>query len=136
MAEGIVYAEEPHLATEDFIDVLKRSTLADRRPVGSPDRIARMIAAANVLVTARDGGRLIGVSRCLTDFVYCAYCSDLAVDQAYQGRGVGKALLARSHALCGPETSLILLSAPGAMTFYPRAGMRAAQNCFVFDRKS
>ncbi len=135
-AAAVVYAEEPGLATAEFIDVLRRSTLAERRPVGEPDRIARMIAAADVLLTARSDGRLIGVSRCLTDHAYCAYCSDLAVDQAWQGKGVGQELLRRSHAACGEATAFILLSAPGAMTFYPRAGMRQADNCFIYPRKS
>src|SRR6202030_1427194 len=91
----ITYALEPHMSTVDFIDVLRRSTLAERRPVDDPDRIARMLAATDLLVAARQGGVLVGVARSITDWNYTCYLSDLAVDQAYQGQGIGRALIAR-----------------------------------------
>lgn len=76
---------ELHLQPVEFIDLLHRSTLAERRPVSEPDTIAGMLAHADVIVTARtsDGAR-IGVSRAITDFSYCTYVSDLAVDTAWQ----------------------------------------------------
>ncbi|MEX0645000.1 MAG: hypothetical protein WD076_06805, partial [Parvularculaceae bacterium] len=77
----IRYQREENLGADEFIDVLERSTLAERRPVKEHDRIDKMLAHANLIVTARtDEGLLIGVSRCLTDFAFCCFCSDLAVD--------------------------------------------------------
>lgn len=129
------YAVEPDLGADEFIDVLRRSTLAERRPVDDRPRIEKMLANADLIVTARDAnGLLVGVGRAVTDFSYCCYLSDLAVDQAMQGQGIGKALMKRVRAGAGQETTFILLSAPGAMTYYPQAGLDQFDNCFGLRR--
>jgi ribosomal protein S18 acetylase RimI-like enzyme len=112
-----------------------RSTLAERRPVSEPDTIAGMLANADLIVTARSAdGVLVGVSRAITDFSYCTYLSDLAVDVAFQRLGIGRELVRRTHEAAGTNTSLILLSAPKAQTYYPHIGMRQHNSCWVFDR--
>ena len=137
MTEQVTYAVEDALSPDEFIDVLRRSGLAERRPVDDAARIARMVENADLTVTARDGdGVLIGVSRCITDFAYCCYCSELAVDAAWQGRGIGRELMRCSHAAAGPETTFLLTSAPQAMSYYPRAGLEKFENCFGIHRKS
>jgi ribosomal protein S18 acetylase RimI-like enzyme len=130
----IVYAVEERLTVAEFLDVLHRSTLAERRPVGEPDRIAKMVQHANLWVTARDGGKLVGVARSLTDFTYCCYLSDLAVDKEYQRQGVGRALLAKTREAVG-DSMVLLLSAPKAMAYYPHIGMPKAENAFIFPRR-
>jgi ribosomal protein S18 acetylase RimI-like enzyme len=133
----VSYQIEPELKADEFIDLLRRSTLAERRPVSEPDTIAGMLANADVIVTARSDGRvLVGVSRAITDFSYCTYLSDLAVDVAYQRRGIGRELIHRTHEAAGWNTSLILLSAPKAQTYYPHIGMRQHNSCWVVDRVS
>ena len=130
----ITYQSEA-LFAEDFIDILRRSGLAERRPVDDLERMRQMVEGADLTVTARDGLELIGVARSLTDFAYCCYLSDLAVDRAYQGRGVGRELIRRTHEMAGGErVSLILLSAPDAVDFYPRAGMEPITNGFILRR--
>lgn len=106
------------------------------RPTGDLARIARMFAAPSLVISAWQNGRLIGVSRSLTDYSYCCYLSDLAVDKALQGQGVGKELIKRTQAAIGDEVSLILLSAPGAMSYYPVVGFQRADNAFVIRRKT
>ncbi|MCA8974060.1 MAG: GNAT family N-acetyltransferase, partial [Planctomycetes bacterium] len=102
-------AVEPDLTVAEFIDVLERSTLAERRPVDDQERIARMLRHSDLIVTARDEtGRLLGVSRAVSDFGYCVYVSDLAVDVTAQGNGIGRDLLRRTHREAGPGTTLIL----------------------------
>jgi hypothetical protein len=134
MAE-IVYRIEPQLDLAEFIDLLHRSTLAERRPVSEPDTIAGMLANADVIVTARSANRvLVGVSRAITDYSYCTYLSELAVDVAFQRDGIGRELIRRTHEAAGRNTSLILLSAPKAQTYYPYIGMRQHNSCWVFDR--
>jgi GNAT superfamily N-acetyltransferase len=131
----VTYAIEDALSADEFTDVLHRSGLAARRPVDDGARIAKMVRNANLTVCARDdAGRLIGVSRCITDFAYCCYCSDLAVDEAWQGRGIGRELLRLSREAVGPETSFLLMSAPAAMSYYPKIGMEKLDNCFGFPR--
>jgi len=137
-AEGEVWVDfalEPQLAVEEFIDVLRRSSLAERRPVEQRQRMARMLEGAQLLVTARVGGRLVGVARALTDFSYVTYVSDLAVDAGFQGRGMGRELLRLTHERAGHETMPVLLAAPKARSYYPHIGMRPHDSCWVFDRR-
>ncbi|WP_316977769.1 GNAT family N-acetyltransferase [Shumkonia mesophila] len=132
-SNGVSYAVEGDLSAAEFIDVLRRSGLAERRPVDDPGTIAAMLKNASLTVCARDDdGRLIGVARSLTDFAYCCYLSDLAVDRAWQGRGIGRRLMDLTHEKAGgaKAVTLLLLSAPGAMTYYPQAGMAHFDNCF------
>lgn len=125
------YSCEVQLTAEQFIDVLRRSTLAERRPVDDVERIEQMLAAADVLVTAWSETKLIGVSRAISDFAYCTYLSDLAVDAAYQRRGVGRELIRRTHEAAGLGANLILLAAPAARDYYPHIGMQPHESCWV-----
>ena len=127
----IDYGSEPGLPADEFIDVLIRSTLGERRPVSDRLKIEKMLSNADIVITARDGPRLVGVSRAISDFSYCTYLSDLAVDQAYQGRGIGRELLLRTHNAAGLETTLILLAAPKAQTYYPHIGMTRHESCWT-----
>src|SRR5688572_24142466 len=116
---SIRYDLAPKLSPQEFIDVLRRSTLAERRPVDDCAKIAGMLANADVIVAARnDAGALVGISRAITDFHYATYLSDLAVDRAYQRRGIGRELIRRTHEAAGLATRLILLSAPAARDYY------------------
>jgi GNAT superfamily N-acetyltransferase len=130
----IDYALEPHLTAEEFRDVLVASTLAERRPANDLARLARMLREADIIVTARHEGRLVGVSRALTDFSYSCYLSDLAVDVAYQKQGIGKRLIEEIRAKAGPEATLVLLSAPAAESYYPKIGMKKHENCWIVPR--
>ena len=69
----IVYAIEsyPASSVEEFLGVLRRSTLAERRPVDEPETIRGMLENADILVTARSEGVLVGISRAITDFHFC-----------------------------------------------------------------
>ncbi len=130
----ITYALEPDLSAEAFVDVLHRSALARRRPVTDMPRIETMLRQADLIVTAREAeGRLVGVSRAISDFSYCTYLSDLAVDATFQRRGIGRTLVNQTHATAGRHTALILLSAPDATSYYPRIGMRRHELCWVLD---
>ena len=130
----VAYSLEPHLQPDEFVDVLVRSTLGERRPVDRPDVIQAMLRQADIIATARVEGLLVGVSRAITDFSYCTYLSYLAVDEAFQRRGIGRELIRRTHEAAGLNTSLILLSAPKAQTYYPHIGMQRHDSCWYIRR--
>lgn len=131
----ITYQIEPQLAVEEFIDVLIRSTLAERRPVHDRPTIAGMLKKADIINTARTSdGLLVGVTRAITDFSYCTYLADLAVDVAFQKQGIGRRLLQECHLAAGLHTTLILLSAPKAQTYYPHIGLKRHESCWLVDR--
>ena len=128
---AVTYQLEPDLTPAEFIDVLVRSTLAERRPIHDEETIRAMLRNADVILTARLDGVLIGVSRALTDYAYCTYLSELAVDEAYQRQGIGKELIRRTHEAAGLKTRLILLAAPKAQTYYPHIGMTKHESCWL-----
>jgi GNAT superfamily N-acetyltransferase len=121
-AGGIVYAVEDRLDPAEMVDVFRRSGLAERRPVDDAALVERMAAGANLVVTARAGGLMVGLARSVTDFAYCVYLSDLATDRAWQGRGIGRRLIELTRDAAGAQANLILISAPGAMDFYAHVG--------------
>ncbi len=132
---SIRYAIEPDLSAEEFRQVLIASTLAERRPADDLERLDRMLRNADIVATARDQARLIGVSRAITDFAYCCYLSDLAVDVAYQRQGIGKRLIDETRVRAGGEcAALILVAAPAAATYYPRIGMLHLNSCWSIPR--
>jgi ribosomal protein S18 acetylase RimI-like enzyme len=128
---SVTYATEPDLSVHDFIDVLRRSTLAERRPVDRLDVIAGMLRNADIVLTARRAGTLVGVSRAISDFSYSTYLSDLAVDAAFQRQGIGRELLRRTHEAAGLHTRLILLAAPLAQDYYGHIGMQRHESCWT-----
>jgi GNAT superfamily N-acetyltransferase len=125
----IAYSIEENLNPDEFLAVLVESTLGERRPIQDRYRIEKMCENANLILTARHEGRLVGVARCLTDFAFCTYLSDLAVSEAYQRKGIGKELIRRAKEAV-PETILILLAAPKAMDYYPHIGMTRHEGAF------
>lgn len=130
----ICYASEPGLEAEEFRAVLKASGLAERRPADDLARLACMLKNAQIIIAARDGTRLVGVSRAITDYAYCCYLSDLAVDVAYQRQGIGKRLIEETHRAAGAGTSLFLVAAPAAEAYYPAIGMTHVPRCWSLPR--
>jgi GNAT superfamily N-acetyltransferase len=130
----IVYALEPELTAAEFRAVLIASSLGERRPVDEPARLEKMLRHADVIVTARDAARLVGVSRAITDFAYCCYLSDLAVDVAYQHQGIGKRLVAETRRAAGERSNLMLIAAPAAAGYYSKIGMKQVDSCWLIPR--
>ncbi len=133
MLSPVRYASEPDLSVEDFAKVLKSSTLAERRPVEDAARLKNMLENADVIITARVDGNIVGVSRAVTDYAFCCYLSDLAVDEKFQKQGIGKKLIEETHKKAGSQTSLYLVAAPAAVNYYPKIGM-PSYPCFGIPR--
>ena len=129
----IHYCNDRPITAEQLAGVFDRSGI--RRPTHDLWRLQTMLDHADILWTAWEGEELVGVARSITDFAYCCYLSDLAVDQRCQKQGIGRALIQRTKEQLGDEVSLILLSAPGAMAYYPKIGMAHADNAFIIKRK-
>ena len=124
---------ETDVNPNEIVDVYRRSGIS--RPIDDLPRLTRMLQHANLLISARVQGKLVGFARALTDYSYCCYVSDLAVDQAYQRRGIGQQLLATLQEKLGEEVMVCLLSAPEAMSYYPKAGFQKAEQAWWIPRK-
>ncbi|MFM7075668.1 MAG: GNAT family N-acetyltransferase [Planctomycetaceae bacterium] len=130
--DGIDYRTDAPLSAAQLADLFRRSGI--RRPVDDLPRLEAMLRHADLVVTAWRAGQLVGVARALTDWRYCCYLSDLAVDRAWQRLGIGTELLRRTQAAVGEESMLLLLAAPEAMAFYERIGMEAVANGWIIKR--
>lgn len=116
----ILYARESSLETAEFRRVLVESGLGAIRPVDDAARLGEMLAGADLILTARrdePGRPLVGVARCVTDFAWCCYLSELAVCASAQGLGVGRGLLEEARRQIGPRVALFLASVPDAVGF-------------------
>jgi GNAT superfamily N-acetyltransferase len=118
----ISYSDKAPITAKQAIDLYKRSTLGERRPINNVTTFELMLKNANLIVTAWDDDKLIGISRSLTDFAYVAYLADLAVDEQYQRTGIGKQLIEETKARLGPECMIVLLAAPKANAYYEHLG--------------
>jgi len=95
-----------------------------------------MLQNASLILTARtQEGELVGVSRAITDFHYCTYLSDLAVDVEFQRQGIGKQLIEATHQASGKSTNLILLAAPAAEKYYPHIGFTKHESCWIMPEE-
>ncbi|MCU6707419.1 GNAT family N-acetyltransferase [Paenibacillus sp. J5C_2022] len=129
----VAYRENAHVTPEQLAQVFSSSGI--RRPSDDMARLQLMIDHADLLITAWDGDKPIGVARALTDYSYCCYLSDLAVDRAYQKHGIGKELVAIVQERIGESCSLVLLAAPQAVDYYPRLGFERADKAYLIKRK-
>ncbi len=131
---SIDYKINHNITIEQFLGLLKASTLAERRPVGDLACMQGMLENASLLVTAWDGDLLVGVARSITDFHYACYLSDLAVHADYQRRGIGRSLQHLTQRQLGPQCKLILVAAPAAHAYYEKIGFTHNPRCWVLER--
>lgn len=127
----IQYRDDAKLTVEAAIDLYKRSTLGERRPVDRPDLFADMLKNASLTVSAWHNDRLVGIARSLTDFAYVAYLADLAVDADYQRQGIGRRLIEETRSRLGKECMVVLLAAPKANDYYPKLGFEHNPRAWV-----
>lgn len=119
---AIEYRTDAPLDVYQVINLYKSSTLGARRPVDKPDVFQGMIDNANILITAWDDKKLVGIARALSDLVYVTYLADLVVHENYQQQGIGKQLIDITQAQTSPDCMLVLLAAPQANEYYPKLG--------------
>ena len=129
---AIEYRTNYPVSAEAVAQLFRHSGI--RRPVDDLDRIQQMVNHANLTITAWDGELMVGIGRSLTDFSFCCYLSDLAVDKDYQKQGIGKAIVAKTREILGEDVMLLLLSAPEAMSYYPRIGFDKADNAWIIHK--
>jgi len=126
----ISYRTGKDVGLDEMIELYVDSTLGERRPVDDRQRMARMLEEADLVITAWEEDLMVGISRCVTDWVYCTYLSDLAVRVDYQGQGIGKELV-RLTREATPDATVILLAAPAAVDYYPKIGMTRHDSAWV-----
>ncbi|WP_160725963.1 GNAT family N-acetyltransferase [Bacillus sp. USDA818B3_A] len=130
---NVVLKINAEVKPEELSAVFKQSGI--RRPYEDLPRLQKMIENADILISAWEDEKLVGVARAVTDFSYCCYLSDLAVDKEYQKRGIGRELVRLVQERIGEGVTLLLLASPIAMEYYPRIGFDSVHNGFIIPRK-
>jgi len=130
----IEYKVNIPITVDQFIDLLRKSTLGERRPIEDRECMEGMVNNSNLMVTAWCGEELIGIARSMTDFHYACYLSDLAVHMKYQRSGIGKKLQIKTQEQLGPNCKLILIAAPAANSYYEHIDFTNNQRCWVLNR--
>lgn len=121
---SIIYRHDAQLTPAQYIDILNRTSLGARRPVGDVQAIADMLAHTDILITAWDGEKLVGVARSFSDRAYVTYLADLAVDEAVQRQGIGRRLIAETQNQAKPGCKIVLFAAPEAEAYYGHIGLQ------------
>lgn len=129
----ITYEKRSHLNEDIVIQLFAASGIA--RPIDQPSRIHEMLSNSDLIYTAWDQDELVGIARCITDFSYCCYLSDLAVHKDYQDKKIGTTLIHCVEEEIGDEVSLILLASEAAIDYYPKVGFAKAENAYIKKRK-
>jgi len=129
-----VYVQEQSLSVGDYVEVIGSTIMRDRRPIGNPARVERILRGSNMIVTAREDGAIVGLLRGMSDGDWVCYVSDLAVHDAHQRKGIGKGLLDTCKQILGPGMVLVLVAYPEAEGFYRRLGMGESA-AFYLDRE-
>lgn len=120
------------LELDDVLEVYRSSGLGERRPVADAERMAAMVRNANLVITCRVGGALVGIARSVSDFSYVTYLSDIAVSRPYQRTGIGRALIDATRKEA-PQAKIVLLSAPAATDYYPHIGFTRHDSAWVLN---
>ena len=136
MIEGIKISEE-RITAEEYIDFLKRTDLGSQYPKERfEERIPKLVNNAAVSLTARNAdGLIVGVLFGLTDYAYWLYVTDLGVDRAYGGRGIGTQLMKTAHDIAGGEKDIAvyLIANENAIPFYEKLGMKKADDVMQYN---
>ena len=129
----IFYSFDKMPTAEQVIELYDNAGLP--RPTHDKERIGKMIDNADLLVTAWHDQQLVGVSRCITDWVWCCYLADLAVRKEFQKEGIGRRLIELTREKVGGQSMVLLLSVPMAMEYYPKVGFSKQESSFIINRE-
>ena len=128
----IIYKFDIVPTAEQVIELYENADLP--RPTHDPQRIRAMFDNSDLIITAWDENKLVGVSRTITDWVWCSYLADLAISPAYKRSGIGKKLIELAREKIGERSMLLLLSVPTAMDYYPKVGFVRENRAFIIHR--
>ena len=120
---------------EEIVDLFHHSGYFPIEDKSDAERIKKMFENADIIVSAWDGEKLVGLARSLTDFCYCCYLSDLCVADDYKVKGIGRELVMLTKEKAGERCKLVLQSSEIALKFYERIGMERIDSAFIIQRK-
>jgi N-acetylglutamate synthase-like GNAT family acetyltransferase len=123
--------------THDDVDLAQLKTLFES--VGwsartkDPARLAQIVRGSMFVAHAREGEKLVGFARAISDGASNAYISTVVVDEAYRHKDIGSELIRRLMA--GRDgIQFVLHAAPKVHAFYKQCGFEDHPDCLVRKR--
>ena len=130
--------QEERISPEEYIDFLKRTDLGSQYPKERfHDRIAKLVTTVSISLVARNENNVVvGVLFGLTDYAYWLYVTDLGVDRAYTGHGIGRRLMKTAHDIAGGEKDIAvyLIANENAVGFYEKLGMKKSVDVMQYNK--
>ena len=131
----IRYNDLDRLEYEEYRDFLTRTDLGSQYPKQSFEaRIRRVLRNVDICITARiDSGLVVGICFGLTDSAYFLFLTDLGVDRAYAGQGIGRRLVEMAVDKAGgpDDITVTTISNSKAVGFYEKCGIKNENNLVV-----
>ena len=127
------YRIEPTVPDFERIAALYAAA-ALRRPVRDRSRIETMFRGSNVVRSAWEKDRLVGLLRGWCDGAFDGFVSDLAIHPRWQGKGLGKALL-DCLSEYGDGIQWTLHASPLALEYYAKMGWSIPTSPWILPRK-
>lgn len=129
---------EERISVEEYIDFLKRTDLGSQYPKERfTDRVSKLVKNVSISLVARnESGTVVGVLFGLTDFAYWLYVTDLGIDRAYTGQGIGRQLIKTAHEIAGGEKNIAvyLISNENTVGFYEKLGMKKSDDVMQYNK--
>lgn len=130
--------ESERISATEYIEFLKRTSLGSQYPKERfQERIATLVKTTSISLVAKNiDGLIVGALFGLTDYAYWLYVTDLGVDRAYEGQGIGKRLMKVAHDNAGGEKDIAvyLIANKNAVPFYEKIGMERANEVMKYNK--
>jgi GNAT superfamily N-acetyltransferase len=123
----------------DGVDWQELSDLYKAAPLGEKpaDKLKTVFENSRFRCFVREHGKLVGVGRVLADGADCAYICDVALLPSHQGRGLGRAIVARLVELSRGHRKIILYAVPGREDFYRSLGFKPMRTAMaIFENEA
>ncbi len=91
-----------------------------------PEPLMAALRNSHTLVTARINGRLVGIGNAISDGHLVVYYPHMLVDPRYQGRGVGRKMMAAMQRRYADFHQQMLTADIDAVDFYKSVGFERA----------
>ncbi len=94
---------------------------------------ARLLAGSDLIITARDNGKLVGFLAAINDGVMHAFITLIEVKRSYQGQGIGSGLMRRAIKHFKGYYDIVLITDPDKSEFYKRFGFEEICGMHIRD---
>ncbi len=120
---SIRYSDKRVLPLDSLLELYQENawSAADK-----PGLLHQALLASHSLITAWDGGRLVGLGNAISDGYLVVYYPHLLVLPAYQRRGIGTEIIAKLTARYQGFHQHMLVADVNSLDFYSKCGFEPA----------